>query len=57
MKIFTQTENSHQCEFTIGKIVHVETDNLGNFYCCRCKKPLLPTQVADKWVKDSGAKR
>jgi hypothetical protein len=46
-----ETPNAHSCKYLFGKIVTVTTDSFKNFYCIRCGRKLLNTQVADKWMR------
>jgi len=42
-----ETPTAHSCPYAYGKILCVEVGSAG-FYCCRCKRKLLDSQVNER---------
>jgi len=51
-----QIERSHDCEKCRGKIICIESDNLGNTYCNYCHEkvdyPKPTKQEIEEWEKE-----
>ena len=50
-KRFKETPQVHSCKFAYGKLTDVMFSQPSNFYCRRCNKLLLITQVDEKVLR------